>query len=212
MNTLVTSDYSLIPLADEAFLLKGFLLKDDRAILAELSDLTPEAPFRHMVTPDGYSMSVSMTNCGQRGWVTDRQGYRYDTCDPLSGRPWPVMPFLFHHLAEAAAEAAGFFGFKPDACLINRYVPGARLSLHQDKDELDYSQPIVSFSLGLPAIFDFGGLARKAPVTPWQLEHGDVVVWGGSSRLRYHGVRPLKKGSHPLLGEHRINMTFRRAG
>ncbi|AOO59972.1 alpha-ketoglutarate-dependent dioxygenase (plasmid) [Raoultella ornithinolytica] len=212
MNTLITSGSSRIPLADEAFLLKGFLLGEDRAILAELSDLALEAPFRHMVTPGGYSMSVSMTNCGPRGWVTDRQGYRYDTCDPLSGRPWPAMPPRFLRLAEAAAGAAGFAGFRPDACLINRYVPGARLSLHQDKDELDFSQPIVSFSLGLPATFEFGGLTRKAPVTPWLLEHGDVVVWGGSSRLRYHGVRPLRKGTHPLLGDYRINMTFRCAG
>lgn len=211
MNISVPDKRAPIRMAEQAFLLKGFLQGYDAALITALKDITTKSVFRHMITPGGYEMSVAMTNCGARGWVTDRRGYRYDALDPLSNAPWPAMPALFKQLAEAAARQAGFPHFTPDACLINRYAPGAKLSLHQDRDEQDFSQPIVSFSLGLPATFDFGGPGRKSPVTPWLLEHGDVVVWGAESRLFYHGIRPLKKGSHSLTGNCRINLTFRRA-
>jgi alkylated DNA repair protein (DNA oxidative demethylase) len=156
-------------------------------------------------------MLVAMTNCGTAGWVTDRTGYRYDSHDPQTGRPWPAMPGVFADLAAQAAARAGFEGFAPDACRINRYEPGVRLSLHQDKDERDLSAPIVSVSLGLPAVFLLGGLRRADPKCRVPLSHGDVVVWGGPARLRYHGVLPLEPGHHPLTGGHRINLTFRRA-
>jgi alkylated DNA repair protein (DNA oxidative demethylase) len=165
-----------------------------------------------MVTPGGFTMSVAMTNCGALGWVTDLTGYRYDSIDPLTGEPWPPMPASFFKLATLAAGKAGFSNFTPDACLVNRYEPGTRLSLHQDRNERDFRQPIVSVSLGLPASFLFGGLKRAQKTVRIPLIHGDVVVWGGPARLRYHGVSPLKDGEHPLLGCHRINLTFRKAG
>ena len=194
-----------------AVVLRGFAAPDETAILAALNGITTQAPFRHMVTPGGFRMSVAMTNCGSYGWVTDRTGYRYEALDPESGKPWPSMPGVFLKLAKKAAANAGFEGFEPDACLINRYDPGARLSLHQDKDERDFSEPIVSVSLGIPAVFLFGGLRRADKPMRVQLMHGDVVVWGGPARLRYHGVMPLKEGYHSLVGEHRINLTFRKA-
>jgi alkylated DNA repair protein (DNA oxidative demethylase) len=157
-------------------------------------------------------MSVAMTNCGALGWVSDRKGYRYAAADPETGLAWPAMPEAFRKLARTAAAAGGYPGFEPDACLINRYVPGAKMSLHQDRDERDFAAPLVSVSLGLPAVFQFGGLSRKDPVRRVGLEHGDVVVWGGESRLFFHGVMPLKEGVHPLAGACRINLTFRRAG
>jgi alkylated DNA repair protein (DNA oxidative demethylase) len=156
-------------------------------------------------------MSVAMTNCGTAGWVTDRTGYRYDRDDPETGKPWAVMPASFLTLATGAAAEAGYPGFVPDACLINRYEPGSRLSPHQDKNERDLAWPIVSVSLGLPAVFLFGGLKRAVPMVRYALRHGDVVVWGGKSRLFYHGVAPLKPGEHPLVGGARINLTFRGA-
>jgi DNA oxidative demethylase len=174
--------------------------------------VTAQAPFRHMSTPGGFRMSVAMTNCGTLGWVTDRTGYRYDPVDSESGREWPRMPDVFAMLAEDAAARAGFPAFVPDACLINRYEPGARLSLHQDRNESDFGQPIVSVSLGLPAVFLFGGESRADKARRVELAHGDVVVWGGPARLRYHGVMPLKEGDHPLVGPYRINLTFRKAG
>ncbi|WP_435100276.1 DNA oxidative demethylase AlkB [Arhodomonas sp. AD133] len=194
-----------------AMLLRGFARPAEAALQAAIDHVARAAPFRHMITPGGYRMSVAMTNCGTYGWVTDRHGYRYDTIDPERGKPWPPMPKVFERLAHDAAEAAGFPGFTPDACLINRYDPGARLSLHQDKDERDYDQPIVSVSLGLPATFLFGGVRRKDRPAQLPLTHGDVVVWGGPSRLRYHGVKRLETGHHPLLGRCRINLTLRRA-
>jgi len=169
------------------------------------------APLRHMVTSRGFHMSVAMTNAGPRGWVSDRRGYRYSAVDPETQQPWPDLPAALRTLAQSAALAAGFPDFQPDACLINRYVPGARMSLHQDRDEADFSQPIVSVSLGLPATFQLGGLQRQDKTQRISLEHGDVLVWGGPARLRFHGVLPLKAGVHPLLGEQRINLTFRRA-
>ena len=180
--------------------LRGFATSDEAALLGALQDVIADAPFRHMVTPGGFRMSVAMTNCGSFGWVTDEAGYRYDAVDPESGRNWPRMPDSFLRLARDAAARAGFARFVPDACLINRYEPGARLSLHQDKNEKDFSEPIVSVSLGIPAIFLFGGLRRADRSARIALGHGDVVVWGGPSRLRYHGVMPIKEGHHPLLG------------
>jgi DNA oxidative demethylase len=197
--------------APGAVVLRGQALPMVEAILAALHKVAAAAPFRHMVTPGGFTMSVAMTNCGAAGWVTDRTGYRYGPCDPDSGRPWPGMPAAFLHLATAAAEAAGFADFAPDACLINRYQRGARLSLHQDRNERDLAEPIVSVSLGLPAVFQFGGAKRTDPVRRIALQHGDVVVWGGPSRLRYHGVLPLADGEHPSLGRARVNLTFRKA-
>jgi alkylated DNA repair protein (DNA oxidative demethylase) len=195
-----------------AVVLRRFALPDETAIFAALHDIAGTAPFRHMVTPGGFRMSVAMTNCGTYGWVTDRSGYRYDKLDPDSGAPWPGLPDAFLKLAQDAAASAGFAGFEPDACLINRYVPGARLSLHQDKNERDLGAPIVSVSLGIPAIFLFGGARREDKPMRVQLTHGDVVVWGGPARLHYHGVLPLKDGFHALAGAHRINLTFRKAG
>ncbi len=194
-----------------ALLLRGHALALDRALLDAIETIAREAPFRHMTTPGGYRMSVAMTGCGQAGWVTDRTGYRYDRHDPESGRPWPAMPGVFRDLACEAAAEAGFPGFDPDACLVNRYAPGTRLSLHQDKDERDLSQPVVSVSLGLPAIFQFGGDRRADRPRRVPLAHGDVVVWGGPARLAYHGVLALKDGTHPLTGACRFNLTFRRA-
>jgi alkylated DNA repair protein (DNA oxidative demethylase) len=194
-----------------AVVLRRFAMPEEDALLSGLRDVVAEAPFRHMVTPGGFRMSVAMTNCGSLGWVTDRTGYRYAATDLVTGRRWPPMPKAFSRLATSAAARAEFEEFEPDACLINRYEPGTKLSLHQDKDEQDYSQPIVSVSLGLPATFLFGGLRRADKTARVGLMHGDVVVWGGSDRLRYHGVLPLKAGHHPLLGEYRINLTFRKA-
>ncbi len=170
-----------------------------------------QAPLRHMVTPGGYHMSVAMTNCGQTGWVTDRKGYRYDAIDPNSGHAWPALPAAFMEIATRAAARAGFKNFSPDACLINCYEPGARLSLHQDKNERDGAAPIVSVSLGLPAVFLFGGAQRHDRPRRYRLEHGDVAVWGGPARLTFHGIAPLADGHHPILGRKRINLTFRKA-
>jgi DNA oxidative demethylase len=195
-----------------AVVLRGFAASDETALLAALQDVTTKAPFRYMVTPGGFRMSVAMTNCGPFGWVTDRTGYRYDAVDPESGRNWPRMPASLLRLAKDAAAQAGFDGFVPDACLVNRYEPGARLSLHQDKNERDFGEPIVSVSLGIPALFLFGGSNRADKPSRVQLTHGDVMVWGGPARLRYHGVMPLKDGYHPLVGRYRINLTFRKAG
>ena len=194
-----------------ALLLHGFALAQEDEILSALQSITEQAAFRHMTTPGGFVMSVAMTNCGSAGWVTDRTGYRYDPKDPLTGQPWPAMPPSFLALAISAATEAGYTDFVPDACLINRYEPGARLSLHQDRNERDFVHPIVSVSLGLPATFQFGGLVRADPVRKFALRHGDVAVWGGASRLCFHGVPELKDGSHEKLGRMRINLTFRGA-
>jgi alkylated DNA repair protein (DNA oxidative demethylase) len=199
-------------LVSGAVLLRGFATPDEAALLAAVQEVAAQAPFRHMVTPGGFRMSVAMTNCGSLGWVTDRTGYRYDAADPESGRNWPRMPDAFLRLAQDAATQAGFGRFVPDACLVNRYEPATRLSLHQDRNERDFGVPIVSVSLGIPAVFLFGGTARTDKTRRVPLAHGDVVVWGGPARLRYHGVLPLKEGHHPLVGRYRINLTFRKAG
>jgi alkylated DNA repair protein (DNA oxidative demethylase) len=198
-------------MADGAVLLRGFVGRFESDLIAALRDIVAEAPFRHMSTPGGHQMSVAMTNCGDAGWVTDRTGYRYDGIDPDSGAKWPAMPSAFRELAGEAAADAGFNGFSPDACLINRYQPGARMSLHQDKDERDFGAPIVSVSLGIPAIFLFGGLKRSDKTTRYRLQHGDIAVWGGPARLVFHGVAPLADGEHAVLGRQRINLTFRKA-
>jgi DNA oxidative demethylase len=197
-------------MAEGAVLLRGFVGADEAELVAALRGVVAAAPFRRMFTPGGHQMSVAMTNCGSAGWVTDRTGYRYSPDDPETGKPWPAMPRLFRELADRAAEYAGFAGFAPDVCLINRYEPGARMSLHQDKDELDFGAPIVSVSLGLPAIFMFGGSKRSDRPRRFRLEHGDIAVWGGPSRLFFHGVAPLADGEHPVIGPRRLNLTFRK--
>jgi DNA oxidative demethylase len=198
-------------MAEGAVLLRGFARPLETDLIADLRAIVAQAPFRHMVTPGGHPMSVAMTNCGRAGWVTDRGGYRYDANDPEAGKPWPEMPPSFRMLAERAAAEAGFTKFLPDACLINRYQPGARMSLHQDRDEHDFGAPIVSVSWGLPATFLFGGLKRSDKPQRYRLEHGDIAVWGGPARLLFHGVAPLADGEHVVMGKQRINLTFRKA-
>jgi alkylated DNA repair protein (DNA oxidative demethylase) len=198
-------------LAPGAILFRGLAKPVENELIAALRGVAEQAPFRNMATPGGYRMSVAMTNCGSVGWVTDRTGYRYDTHDPETGKPWPEMPVSFRELAKDASDRAGFGGFLPDACLINRYLPGARMSLHQDKDEQDFGAPIVSVSLGLPATFLFGGMKRSDKPRRFRLEHGDVVVWGGPTRLAFHGIAALAEGEHGLMGRQRINLTFRKA-
>jgi alkylated DNA repair protein (DNA oxidative demethylase) len=203
-------------LADGAVLLRGFAGGDAESLFRAVLEIAEDAPFRLMVTPGGFTMSVAMTNCGQAGWVTDRGGYRYDARDPQTGRPWPAMPPAFADLALRAAAEAGFAEFRPESCLINRYAPGARMSLHQDRNERDFGQPIVSVSLGVPAIFLIGGSERTVPRRRVRLVHGDVVVFGGPARLAFHGVKRLDAPDpaqhHPRLGDARFNLTFRKAG
>jgi len=199
------------PLAEGAVILRRRARARSEELMTLVEQVAAANPFRHRITPGGHRMSVAMTNCGDSGWTTDSRGYQYSEQDNLSGQRWPAMPPLFRQLAVTCAREAGFDGFNPDACLLNRYEPGAKLTLHQDKDERDLRQPIVSVSLGLPAIFLFGGFERGDACQRVLLEHGDVVVWGGPSRLRYHGILPLKPGIHPLAGAFRFNLTFRRA-
>jgi len=199
-------------LGEQTFVLRGFALPWLEEILPALREVLRAAPFRRMETPGGHTMSVALSNCGQFGWSTDARGYRYVSDDPLTGRPWPALPDVLHTLAREAAAAAGFDDFSPDACLLNRYVPGAKMSLHQDRDERDYGAPIVSISLGLAAMFQLGGLQRSDRPLRVPLLHGDVMVWGGVDRLRFHGVLPLKEGVHPVMGPQRINFTLRKAG
>jgi alkylated DNA repair protein (DNA oxidative demethylase) len=198
------------PLEDGAVVLHGFAAAEVAALVGEIAAIAEAAPFRHLVVPGGHTMSVAMTNCGRTGWVSDRTGYRYDPIDPSSGRNWPAMPERFLALARRAAAEGGFAGYDPDACLINRYAAGAKLGLHQDRDENDPVAPIVSVSLGLPCTFLWGGKRRSDPVRRMRLESGDVAVWGGPARFIYHGVAPLKAGDHPLTGDVRLNLTFRK--
>jgi alkylated DNA repair protein (DNA oxidative demethylase) len=199
------------PLAEGAVVLRGFARCEAADLLIAARKVSAAAPFRNMITPGGLRMSVAMTNCGRAGWVTDRRGYRYEATDPTTGRVWPPIPASFRELALGAADTAGYAGFEPDACLVNRYEPGTRLSLHRDENERDLSAPIVSVSLGLPAVFLFGGLSRSDRPRRIPLESGDVVVWGGPARLTYHGVALLADGEHPLTGRCRVNLTLRRA-
>jgi DNA oxidative demethylase len=205
------SGEAVLPIAPGAVLLRGFASAEAAELVAAVERLAAVAPFRQMETPGGFRMSVAMTNCGVAGWITDRRGYRYSAVDPLTARPWPAMPPLFSALAARAAEAGGFPGFVADACLINRYAPGSRLTLHQDSNERDFAQPIVSVSLGLPAKFLFGGSKRSDRPRRLMLESGDVVVWGGPARMAFHGIDALAEGEHPLTASCRINLTFRRA-
>ncbi|HAP24313.1 MAG TPA: DNA oxidative demethylase AlkB [Achromobacter sp.] len=206
------AQHGRVTLGPQSVVLRGFALPNVDALLAGVDDVTAQAPFRHMETPGGYTMSVALTNCGELGWTTDARGYRYSRIDPVSGHPWPAMPQAFRQLAQDAAREAGFPDFAPDACLVNRYEPGSRLSLHQDRNERDFNAPIVSVSLGMPAMFLFGGDDRADRAARVPLFHGDVVVWGGVDRLRFHGVMPLKALPHPRLGSLRINFTIRKAG
>lgn len=199
------------PLAEGAAILRRFAIPEATALLDAVRDLTGISPFRHLETPGGRRMSVAMSNCGPLGWVSDRRGYRYEAIDPLTARPWPMLPESFLRLASRAAAQAGFTDYVPDACLINRYEPGTQLTLHQDRDERDAHSPIVSVSLGLPAIFLFGGAVRTERPRRFRLAHGDVVVWGGASRFAFHGVAPIADGEHPATGRTRINLTFRKA-
>jgi len=199
-------------LVPQACVLRGYARDDVARLLCALREIQRAAPARRLLTPGGRTMSVALSNCGRLGWTSDRHGYRYTTHDPATGHPWPPMPDVFLELARGAAAQAGHPGFAPDACLVNHYEPGARMSLHQDHDEYDLGQPIVSVSLGIPAVFLFGGLRRGDPTRKVPLFHGDVVVWGGVDRLRYHGVQPVKEAEHPELGRLRINLTFRDAG
>ena len=200
------------PLGPQAVVLRGWALPQAPALWSALQAVVAQAPFRHMLTPGGQSMSVPLTNCGALGWTSSRAGYRYRPDDPDSAQPWPAMPSAFGRLAHDAAQAAGFDGFAPDACLINHYAPATRLSLHQDRNERDFGWPIVSVSMGLPAVFLWGGARRADRCLRVPLFHGDVVVWGGRDRLRFHGVAPIGAGRHPMTGDRRINLTFRKAG
>lgn len=208
-NLFNDPELNKIKLRENAYLLKSFALSIDQSLLQNIYDVSECSKFRHMIIPGGKRMSVAMTNCGIGGWVSSSRGYKYDHLDSLTHKPWPDMPLVFKNFATMAAEQAGFEHFSPNSCLINRYAPGSRLSLHQDKDEGDFSQPIVSVSLGLPAKFLFGGLARKDKPLRILLEHGDVCVWGGASRLAYHGIDTLKDGMHEHTGAYRYNLTFR---
>ena len=208
MNTLFDGDSlsrSQERLGEGAVLLRGFATSGAPTLLEEVARIVQAAPFRYLVTPGGYTMSVAMTNCGRVGWVSDPSGYRYDQSDPDTRAPWPAMPDAFRDLAERAAAEAGFVHYDPDACLINRYLAGAKLGLHQDRDEKDAWAPIVSISLGLPAVFLWGGKRRSDPVRRLRLENGDIAVWGGPARFVYHGIAPLKDGQHPLTGAARIS-------
>jgi alkylated DNA repair protein (DNA oxidative demethylase) len=199
------------PISDGAVVLRGFAGPAAAALMQAIGDIVAAAPFRHMITPGGWRMSVAMSNCGRAGWITDRKGYRYAPSDPETGEAWPAIPEAIRGLAARAGAAGGFPGFEPDACLINRYEPGSRLSLHQDRNERDFGAPIVSVSLGLPAVFLFGGLARNDRPRRIRLDSGDVVVWGGPARLAFHGVDTLAEGDDALTGRCRINLTLRRA-
>ena len=199
-------------IGEESYVLRGFALPWIDRLLAELRQVLAQSPFRQMVTPGGFTMSAALSSCGELGWTTDANGYRYSPTDPRSQQPWPAMPNDLRRLAVLAAADAGFIDFVPDACLINRYVPGSKMSLHQDKNERCYNAPVVSVSLGLPAIFLFGGHTRSDRPKKVSLFHGDVVVWGGVDRLRFHGVLPVQAGQHPIMGPQRINLTFRTAG
>lgn len=210
-DNLVEINPKCIQLADHAFVLRSYAAPNAHDLLKELDVILRHAPLRQMQTPNGYSMSVRTSSCGTFGWVSELHSYRYERLNPLSKQPWPSMPQIFLELANKAAQEAGFNDFTPDSCLINSYESGGKMSLHQDKNERDYDAPIVSVSLGLPALFLFGGHVRSERPKRHKLEHGDVVVWGGMSRLAFHGIKPLIHGTHPLTGQQRINLTFRKA-
>jgi len=208
-DSRATQNVQADELGPGAFVLRGYAGASLDALQGDIDGVMAQAPLRHWLTPGGKRMSVAMTNCGEVGWISDRMGYRYGTRDPLSGKAWPAMPASFVKLAREAASAAGYADFAPDACLINRYTLDARLTLHQDKDERELGAPIVSVSLGLPAVFLWGGLQRGDRTRKVRLEPGDVVVWGGPSRLVYHGIASVE-GSFDADAV-RFNLTFRKA-
>ena len=203
-------DLDAVTIGPGAVLYRGVVVAQADELLKSVKEVVTQSPFRRVVTPMGKPMSVEMTNCGDVGWVSDPSGYRYEQIDPVTGCAWPVMPQRFREVAHVCAFRAGYEGFHPDACLINRYSAGSKMGLHQDRDEMDFSQPIVSVSLGLPITFNFGGYSRTSPTIKIRLQHGDAVVFGGESRLAFHGVGTLRRGEHPLTGNYRFNLTFRR--
>ena len=211
ISNLFADEKRSFQLAPGAVLLGGFVLSDEAKLLEAINSVIEASPLRHMITPNGYRMSVAMTNCGDAGWVSDRKGYRYERNDPQTGKLWPEMPEVLTRLAQRAAREAAYHDYLPDVCLINSYAPGAKLAIHQDNDETDFTAPIVSVSLGLPATFLFGGMTRQHKPQKISLRHGDVFVFGGESRMAFHGIALLKEGDHPLLGNRRINLTFRKA-
>ena len=208
-----------VHIAEGAMLLRQFVqqnknaLLDETTVLADLNCILENSPLRKMTTASGFTMSVAMTNCGKLGWVSGSNGYMYSSIDPETAQPWPAMPPALLEAATRIARQAGYPGFLPDACLINRYLAGAQMGLHQDRDEKDFSQPIVSLSIGLSARFIIGGLdsaaGRNAHTQSVVLKHGDAIVFGAAARLMFHGVLSLKPGHHPLVGNSRINLTFR---
>jgi len=200
-----------VKLAEGAVWLRGFALPEADALWALVSAHLATHPPQQMMTPMGYPMSVKTTSLGDYGWVGNATGYGYARLNPVTNQPWPPIPTLLLSLAQRAANAAGYADYCPDTCLINLYQTGAKMGLHQDKDELDFTQPIVSVSLGVPATFLFGGAKRTDKTAKIPLTHGDVVVWGGASRRYFHGVNAVKLGQHPLLGALRCNLTFRKA-
>ncbi len=201
-----------LAIAPGAVLLGGFACDDAQCLLGHVADIAGQAPFRHMETPGGRRMSVATTSCGALGWTSSARGYRYAAHDPESGAAWSVMPAIFAGLAARAAAAAGYPDYAPDACLINRYAPGTRLTLHQDRNEIDMTAPIVSISLGLSATFLWGGAERRDRPRRIPLHHGDVMVWGGTARLTFHGIDTLPHGEHPSTGPYRYNLSFRQTG
>lgn len=207
MNDLFSSSVSILPGMQ---LHQQFV--DTRSLQPALEAVLAQAPLRRMQTARGHEMSVQSTNCGELGWWSDRQGYRYTTHDPLSGKPWPEMPAVFRQLAQRAARESGHDSFKPDACLINRYEPGTQMGAHRDNDERDFSAPIVSVSMGIEARFFVIGPERRGRSKAVDLRDGDVLVFGGPARRFFHGVRKLKPGEHPVFGSVRWNLTFRKAG
>jgi DNA oxidative demethylase len=199
-------------IAPGAVLMRAFGRADDVDILQAVESVIAQAPLRHLQTPGGYTMSIQTTRCGSMGWVSEPGGYRYAPSNPSTRAPWPAMPQCLLDFAVRAATEAGYPDFVPDSCMVNQYLPGNKLGLHQDRDERDLRAPVVSLSLGLPAIFLFGGLQRTGKTQRYRLAHGDVVVWGGPSRLAFHGVLPVADGDHALVGRRRVNVTFRKVG
>lgn len=200
-------------LAEGLFLHRGAITPDDQTILVrDIAQVADFAPFRHPRTPGGHPTSAAMTNAGQAGWWSDRQGYRYLIHQPDSDRPWPSMPASFHAAVEVGTRGTPWPDFSPDACLINFYGAAAKMGLHQDKDERDFTQPIVTVSLGDAADFLVGGFARTDKTAVVRLHSGDVLVMGGPSRMRFHGVRRIHTGTSPLSALHgRYSLTFRKA-
>lgn len=198
-------------LAEGAMVLRRFATPVVVALMEGVEAVVAQSPLRRLIVPNGRPMRIEMTNCGLVGWVNIDGRYRYSRVDPLTGRSWPGMPATFRRIAGAAASAAGYPDFQPAVCIINRYAVGADLQMHQDRDDTQDRQPVVSVSLGLPAIFHFGGQGRGEKPLTIPLDDGDVVVWGGASRMHRHGVAPVAPGVHPRTGAYRYNLTFRTA-